>query len=264
MIQSPSRSSHSSGLHVAIIMDGNGRWATERGLPRMAGHQAGSAAVRRVLEAAPRLGIDPLTLYAFSSDNWERPPHEVAALMQTFDEFLCAEKAKCGENGIRISVIGRRDRLPLPLREAMEGTELATARGRRMHLRLAIDYSGREAIVQAARRFNGWPEPRKEFSRLLAEVTCAVEPAPDVDLLIRTGGEQRLSDLPLWEIAYAELLFIPRMWPDFDAADLETAIKEFRARDRRFGRLPEAPEAEAVLPNNSGHAAERDSSRSLP
>ena len=208
------------GLHVAIIMDGNGRWATARALPRTAGHRAGADAVRRVVEAAPRLDVGTLTLFAFSSDNWKRPTREVATLMRLFHRYLASEAAALQENGVRLSVIGRRDRLAAPLVRQIVAAERLTADGRRLHLRLAVDYSAREAIQRSVR------EP------------SAV--GPDVDLLIRTGGERRLSDFLLWECAYAELHFTDKRWPDFEAADLERAIADFHGRERRFGALPTA------------------------
>jgi undecaprenyl diphosphate synthase len=278
------------GIHAAVIMDGNGRWATARGRPRAMGHRAGAAAVRRVVEAAPELGIGTLTLYAFSADNWGRPPREVSALMRLFRAYLAAETQRCLESGVRMSVIGRRDRLPGVLVRAIAAAEEDTAGGTRLHLRLALDYSARDAIVRAASlalastsasrgasadylaspasadpvrsiesggsRWMGGRSStgnvgeigtgdadavaRAEFARLLGAAMHAGEPAPDVDLLIRTGGEQRLSDFLLWECAYAELLFSPRMWPDFDAAALAEAVAEFRGRERRFGRVPTA------------------------
>ncbi len=226
-----------AGLHVAVIMDGNGRWATARGMPRVAGHREGAKAVRRVVEEAPALGVGTLTLYAFSSDNWARPPREVGALMRLFRSYLAAETARCVENGIRLSVVGRRDRLPEPLVRSIEGAERATEEGREMRLRLAIDYSARDAILRAAARCAGREAERDEFARLLGGALGEAEPVADVDLLVRTGGEQRLSDFLLWESAYAELYFTPRMWPDFDGASLAEAIAEFHRRDRRFGRV---------------------------
>jgi undecaprenyl diphosphate synthase len=208
------QSSSRRKLHAAIIMDGNGRWATMRGLPRIAGHRAGANAVRRTVEAAPDLGVGILTLYAFSSDNWRRPPAEVSALMDLLDIYLRKETRRCLENGVRLEVIGRRDRLDPRLVAAIERTESATAPGRTLALRVAIDYSARDAILQG-------------------------KIGPDVDLLIRTGGEQRLSDFLLWECAYAELIFSRRMWPDFDAHDLAAAIREFETRERRFGAVPQ-------------------------
>ena len=237
MIQSTLQSS--SKLHVAIIMDGNGRWATRRGLPRTAGHRAGAGAVRRVVEGAPSLGVTTLTLFAFSSDNWKRPAEEVEALLWLLRAYLRAEARRLAESGARLSVIGRRDRLPTRLRREIHRAEQATATGRRLHLRVALDYSSRESIARAAAglvdlRSSSSSEPLSErISRALAEASGSAE----VDLLIRTGGEQRLSDFLLWECAYAELCFTERMWPDFDADDLRAAIDEFHRRDRRFGSV---------------------------
>lgn len=223
--------STSSPLHAAIIMDGNGRWAAARGLPRVAGHRAGAEALRRTVESAPDLGIRMLTVYAFSSDNWRRPSAEVSALMKMFHLYLRREQARCVANGVRVSVIGRRDRLPRMLLPVIEACEQATGAGRKLHLRLAVDYSSRDAIVDAALKLKKHSS-RDEFIQTLG--------AADVDLLIRTGGEQRLSDFLLWECAYAELVFTPVMWPDFKAADLAAALEEFHSRERRFGSLPKA------------------------
>jgi undecaprenyl diphosphate synthase len=226
-----------AGLHVGIIMDGNGRWAEARGRPREWGHRQGAKAVRAVVEAAPDLGVDTLTLYAFSSDNWQRPEKEVRSLMSLFRRYLHTESAALAENGVRLSVIGRRDRLASDLLRAVEGAESITAEGRRLLLRLAVDYSSRHALLEAARACDGAVD-RDSFERCLAEAMHSTqEGAPDVDLLIRTGGERRLSDFLLWECAYAELVFTPRMWPDFRGEDLSAAVREFHARDRRFGRV---------------------------
>ncbi|MDQ2669620.1 MAG: di-trans,poly-cis-decaprenylcistransferase [Gemmatimonadota bacterium] len=234
------------GLHAAIIMDGNGRWATRRGLSRVVGHREGAQAVRRTVEAAPAAGIGTLTLYAFSSDNWSRPEREVAWLMRLFREYLRAETPRCLENDIRLTVLGRRDRLHATLRRAVERAELATAEGRRLHLRVAVDYSARDAILRAAQCIQPDQVPTREsFERLLDIVNHGDGMVPPVDLLIRTGGEQRLSDFLLWESAYAELIFLPVLWPDFGEADLRAAVHEFRGRDRRFGGLP----AVNALPN---------------
>jgi undecaprenyl diphosphate synthase len=215
-------------------MDGNGRWAQARGLPRVAGHRAGADAVRRVVESAPALGIGALTLYSFSSDNWQRPASEVKALMSLFQSYLRKETGRCVAEGVRIRMIGRRDRLAPALRKAVEETEATTQTGRTLEVRIAIDYSSRDAILRAASRLRKTRSAsRNEFSRLLGD-------APDVDLLIRTGGEQRLSDFLLWESAYAELLFTTRMWPEFGRADLESAVAEYYSRERRFGRIPQA------------------------
>jgi undecaprenyl diphosphate synthase len=254
MEQSTSHKSFSYGLHVAIIMDGNGRWATRQGLPRVAGHRAGVEAVGRTIDAALGLGIGTLTLFAFTAGNWERPPSEVAALMQLFRDFFCEQKNRLESLGIRVSIIGRRDRLVEDLRRAVEEIEAATAHAQAMHLRFAVDYSARDAILHAARRLdNAENVSREEFTQILAEVNHAGGAVPDVDLLIRTGGEQRLSDCMLWESAYAELVFSQRMWPDFDAADFHTALQEFHSRHRSFGRVPEGDSKEAMIGGHGEH-----------
>jgi len=240
MTQTTLHLSGNSGFHVAIIMDGNGRWALRRGLPRSAGHRQGVRAVRRVVEAAPRLGVETLTLYAFSGDNWQRPQGEIETLMELFRDYFRTERQRFAACGIRLSVIGRRDRLSASLRASVQATEAATAGGDTMHLRIAVDYSARDLIVQAARRLGKMGEvSRQQFSRALAEVSHSGAEAPEVDLIIRSGGEQRLSDFLLWESAYAELVFVAKMWPDFAGADLGKAVKEFQTRDRRFGVVPQ-------------------------
>jgi undecaprenyl diphosphate synthase len=237
MIQSTSY----AGIHIAIIMDGNGRWASARGLARLDGHRAGALAVDRIVRAASELEVGTLTLYAFSSDNWRRPAGEVEALMELLRAYLYDEQARCVENGIRLEVIGRRDRLSPALLAAIATVECATQHGRTMRLRIAVDYSARDSILAAAKRVAGHGGITREgFARLLGETTHASPPAPDVDLLIRTGGELRLSDFLLWESAYAELIFTPCMWPDFDRADLVDALTEFSRRERKFGALPVA------------------------
>jgi undecaprenyl diphosphate synthase len=227
-------------LHVAVVMDGNGRWAERRGLARTAGHRAGADAVRRVVEAAPELGIGVLTLFAFSADNWGRPRTEVATLMRLLRAYLRAETRRCLESGVRVSVIGRRDRLPGPIVRAIRRAERATRAGARLHLRIALDYSARESIARAALRWARTESPTPDLlGRMIAQPAIDGPAVPDVDLLIRTGGEQRLSDFLLWECAYAELYFTERPWPDFEAPDLAAALAEFRRRERRFGRLPD-------------------------
>ena len=231
-------SSPGPGLHVAIISDGNGRWATSRGLPRSAGHRAGAEAARRIIEAAPRLGIHTLTLFALSSANWKRPAAEVNAILRLLHEYLLTETTHCVDEGVRLSVIGRRDRVPATLRQAIADSETISARGTRLHLRLAIDYSAREAIFHAACRFYKVTELSPEsFSRVLAEVYRGG--STEVDLLIRTGGEQRLSDFLLWECAFAEFAFVRKAWPDFTVADLQAALDEFAHRERTRGALPD-------------------------
>jgi undecaprenyl diphosphate synthase len=236
------------GFHVAIIMDGNGRWALRRRRSRGAGHVAGAAAVRRTVEAAPGLGITTLTLYAFSADNWRRPEAEVDHLMRLFLGHLHSECARCVDNGIRLTVIGRRDRLPAALGHAIEATESRTNSGTRLHLRIAIDYSARDALMNAAASVGArGPVSRDTFSAALARAMNAPVGTRDVDLMIRTGGERRLSDFLLWESAYAELVFTEKAWPDFTAQDLESAVREFSIRDRRFGGL--APQCRAKSGN---------------
>jgi undecaprenyl diphosphate synthase len=230
-----------SRLHVAILLDGNGRWAASHGLRRSEGHRAGVEAVRRVVRAAPALGIGTLTLYAFSSDNWGRPLSEVAALLDLLEEYFRGEAGQCAAENVRLRVIGRRDRIPPSLAQAIECAERLTANCRGLELRIAVDYSSRDAILRAACWMLSSVEvSEREFAKRLGEVTHGNGPALDVDLLIRTGGDRRLSDFMLWECAYAELFFTPRMWPDFAAEDLAAALEDFRGRERRFGLLPEA------------------------
>ena len=227
-------------LHVGIIMDGNGRWATRRGLSRLRGHEAGVEAIRRVVEAAPEQGVGTLTLYAFSSDNWRRPKAEVSALMTLLRFYLGNEIEALVRNGVRLTVIGRRDRLPDGIAAAIARAEAATANGDVLHLRIAVDYSARDAILNAAARAANLTHlTRENFSELITG-----EPdLRDVDLIIRTSGEKRLSDFLLWEGAYAELHFTERMWPEFEADDLAEALGSFHRRERRFGGLqPVAPE----------------------
>ncbi|HUF75403.1 MAG TPA: polyprenyl diphosphate synthase [Longimicrobiales bacterium] len=241
----PETSGAASGLHVAIIMDGNGRWATARGRRREWGHRRGAESVRRVVEAAPGLGVRTLTLYAFSSDNWKRPEREVRLLMRLFERYLRKESASLAENGVSLRVVGRRDRLAPDLVAAIERAEAETAGGRKLTLRLAVDYSSRQMLIEALRQAARAPSAngavgRPDVSALLGRAMHSGGPSPDVDLLIRTGGERRLSDFLLWECAYAELLFTPVMWPDYGAAELAAALRDFRARDRRFGSVAKA------------------------
>ena len=230
----------SGAIHVGIIMDGNGRWATRQGRSRSAGHREGAAMVRRIVEAAPDAGIGVLTLYAFSADNWRRPKAEVGWLMRLFREYLRMETPRCVANGVRLEVIGRRDRISPSLRQAVEDAQRATAGGTRLHLRIALDYSSRDAILRAAQCLRPETVPSREsFGRLLAIVDHG-QPVREVDLLIRTGGERRLSDFLLWEAAYAELHFSSLMWPEFGPEALKQAVRDFALRERRFGGLPDA------------------------
>ena len=225
-----------SSFHVAVVMDGNGRWATRRGRGRSLGHRRGAEAVRRIVDTAPELGIGTLTLYAFSSENWRRPEHEVHGLMSLFKRFLVHEREALDARDIRLTVLGRRNRLPDDLCAIVALTERATATHRGLHLRLAVDYSARDMIIEAASRLAPGEYTRADFARRLGETYG--DAAPDVDLLIRTGGEQRLSDFLLWECAYAELLFTPTMWPDFGPAELVAAVETYGRRQRTFGALP--------------------------
>jgi len=234
-LQSPS--SVNLGPHVAVIMDGNGRWAVARGRTRSEGHRQGAKAVRRVVEAAARLGVSTLTLYAFSRDNWQRPAGEVAHLMGLLRRFLASETRACARNGIRVRVIGSRRRLPEPVVRAIEDCERRTAAARRMTLRIAVDYSAREQIAEAARSVvNG---STQELETALRRLNGSEDRSDAVDLLVRTSGERRLSDFLLWECAYAELHFVDTLWPDFSGKDLEDALRELGRRNRRFGRICE-------------------------
>jgi len=219
-------------------MDGNGRWAAQRAKQRWAGHAAGVEALKLVVEAAPLHGIDTLTVFAFSADNWRRPKAEISQLMGFFASFIGSETAQLIECGVRLSVIGRRDRLGPGIVAAIARAEAATAGGTTLHLRIAIDYSARAAILQAANM------PAADVSRELTieEFSlrlCGDLTTSDVDLIIRTSGEQRLSDFLLWEVAYAELHFTERLWPDFGPQDLALALHDYATRDRRFGAIPE-------------------------
>ena len=226
-------------MHVAIIMDGNGRWATQRGLPRTAGHVEGAKAVRATVETAARAGVETLTLYAFSSANWARPPAEIAALMRLFGQYLFTETRRCVEQSIRINVIGRRDRLerePAALHRAKRAIErggLGNAAAHRRRLLVAAQHrASRAARRRAIRDLDA-----EDFHRLLHEVDHCAYPASEVDLLIRTGNERRLSDFLLWECAFAELHFSDCLWPDFDERRFRSALEDYSGRQRRFGGL---------------------------
>jgi undecaprenyl diphosphate synthase len=221
-------------------MDGNGRWAARRRLPRTAGHRAGATAVNTIVEAAARRRVGTLTLYAFSAGNWQRPEGEVSALFGLFKRHLLTQTRRCLEQSIRINVIGRRDRLGPELRELIERSEQETGHCSGMRLRIAIDYSAQHSLVETCRRLRPEEEiDRSRFVERLAEVDHAALPAPEVDLLIRTGGEKRLSDFLLWECAYAELHFVDCLWPDFDERAFDEALQEYARRERRFGAIDE-------------------------
>ena len=237
-----------SGLHVGIIMDGNGRWARQQGKPRWRGHLAGVDSVRDVVRASPDLGITTLTLYAFSSDNWKRPPAEVGRLFWLLREYCRRETAELIESGVRVSHLGREDRIPAGALSELHRTMERTAGGTRLHLRLAIDYGSRWALTDAVRRIAGDAaagrvDPTAITPDVLRQVL--VNGAPDPDLIIRTAGEQRLSDFLLWEGANAELYFTDILWPDFRRPDLALAVSDFGRRERRFGAVP------AAVPNRS-------------
>jgi undecaprenyl diphosphate synthase len=230
-------------LHVALVPDGNGRWATARGMPRSAGHRAGVDAVRRAVRAAPDLGIGTLTIHALSTDNWRRPLAEVLSILGLVAAFLDGEIETCRRHGVRLSVLGRRTRLPGDVLRSVERAERETADGARLHLRLALDYSSREAIAAAAAAVaRSSPDvARDDLAAALAGDDPSGVPVPDVDLVVRTGGERRLGDFLLWESAYAELVFLRRPWPEFRGRDLAAAVAEFHRRERRFGGLPQVP-----------------------
>jgi undecaprenyl diphosphate synthase len=242
-------------MHIAVIMDGNGRWASRRHLPRTAGHRAGAKAVDAIVTAAARQGVGTLTLYAFSADNWNRPATEVSGLFRLLRRYLLTQTHRCLEQSVRINVIGRRDRLDPGLLQSIERSERATAHCARMHLRIAIDYSAQHSLLEACRRLQleSGDIDKSRFLERLAAVDHAVVPAPAVDLLIRTGGEKRLSDFLLWECAYAELHFVDCLWPDFDAAAFDLALVEYARRERRFGRITATPAVPAIAAARSSH-----------
>ena len=229
-------------MHIAVIMDGNGRWAARRSLPRTAGHRAGARTVDTLVEAAARRGTQVLSVYAFSADNWGRPRGEVGALFGLFRRYLSTQTERCLAQDVRLNVIGRRDRLSAELLRLIERSERATARCRGMHLRIAIDYSSQYSLLEASRRLRGVDSvDAARFVAELAAVDYSSPCVPAVDLLIRTGGEQRLSDFLLFECAYAELYFTPCPWPDFDEAALDAALADYARRERRFGQVKSVP-----------------------
>lgn len=239
-------------MHIAIIMDGNGRWASRRRLPRTAGHRAGATVVNTIVETAARRRVGTLTLYAFSAANWQRPEGEVSGLFALFKRHLQTQTRRCLEQSIRLNVIGRRDRLSPDLRELIERSEQATAHCTGMRLRIAVDYSAQHSLVEACRRLRAEDGvDRSRFVERLAEVDNVALPAPEVDLLIRTGGEKRLSDFLLWECAYAELHFVDCLWPEFDEHAFDAALQEYARRDRRFGAIDADQHAAGHLVSSS-------------
>ena len=228
--------------HVAIIMDGNGRWAKRRHLPRLAGHKRGVEAVRAAVEACAERGVEYLTLFAFSSENWRRPAEEVALLMQLFQGALANEVEKLHRNGVRLKVVGDTRRFDVKIRQLIERGEALTAGNRRLTLTIAANYGGRWDVLQALSRYL---EQKKQDGELKEEDLApylAMSYAPEPDLFIRTGGEQRISNFLLWQLAYTELYFTDKLWPDFDRAALDEAIESYRSRERRFGRTSEQVE----------------------
>lgn len=225
--------------HVAIIMDGNGRWAKRRHLPRIAGHKRGVESVRSTVRACGERGIEFLTLFAFSSENWRRPAEEVSLLMQLFQGALVNEVEKLHANGVRLKVVGDLQRFDPKIRQAIQNAESLTAANHALTLTIAANYGGRWDILQAFNAFLGRNPGRNKVEEADLNPHLAMAYAPEPDLFIRTGGEQRVSNFLLWQLAYTELYFTETLWPDFDAAALDEAIASYRSRERRFGRTSE-------------------------
>jgi len=221
---------------VAIVLDGNGRWAKKRGLPVEAGHQEGTRALRRTVEAAIDLGIESLTVYGFSTENWLRPPAEVDALMEIFEATIDRELPDLAEQGVRTRFIGRRDRVSAELRDRMATLERETGDRDRLHLWIAFDYGGRAELADAARRLIASGIEAEEVDEDVMAVYLYAPDMPDPDLVIRTSGELRISNFLLWQIAYSELVFVDTLWPDFGEDDLRAAVAEYAGRQRRFGK----------------------------
>jgi undecaprenyl diphosphate synthase len=237
---------------VGIIMDGNGRWAEARGLARIEGHREGSRSVRAVTRLARQLGIEALTLYAFSSQNWRRPADEVAALMDLLREYLLSERAEIMENGIRLSALGELDRLPRFVRDPLEHLIADSRRNDGMVLSLALSYGGREEILRACRTLVGRGMPPEHIDEKLFEEHLFTAALPELDLVIRTSGERRISNFLLWQSAYAELLFTDTLWPDFREEAFLRALLEFQYRERRYGRTGAQVRAAQPVNGSSG------------
>jgi len=225
--------------HIAIIMDGNGRWARKRFLPRVAGHTRGVEAVRGTIRAVMERGVEYLTLFAFSSENWRRPTEEVSFLMQLFIKSLQKEVTRLHENGIRFRVIGDRSRFEPALIRAIESAEELTAGNARLHLNIAANYGGRWDVISAVNRVLVRQPGLTEISEEMINAELSMNFAPEPDLFIRTGGEQRISNFLLWQLAYSEFFFTDALWPDFDGKMLDQAIASYQERERRFGRTSE-------------------------
>ena len=235
---------HDLPRHIAIIMDGNGRWALRRQLPRVAGHRAGMEAVRRTVDGCCALGVDVLTLYAFSAENWHRPKAEVDTLMALLAEFIEREAQRLVDDGIRLKILGRRSELPPLLQAGLQQIEARTAHNRRLLLNLALSYGARQEIVDAVRAIarriaDGACDADAVDERLISDHLYTAG-LPDPDLLIRTSGELRLSNFLLWQTSYSEFYVTPTLWPDFSQDDLQQAIEAYQGRDRRFGKTSEA------------------------
>jgi undecaprenyl diphosphate synthase len=231
----PEHESPDVAQSVAIIMDGNGRWAKRRRLPTAAGHRAGARTVRRIVEASIDLGIHDLSIFAFSTENWSRPREEVDALMDIFAETIERELPDLAEQGVRVRFIGRRDRAPEELQRRMAGMEDRTELNSRLNLWVAFDYGGRAELVEAARRIVESGVDPEEIDENVFAANLYAPDLPDPDLLIRTSGELRVSNFLLWQLAYAELAFVDKLWPDFEPRDLQHALAEYASRRRRFG-----------------------------
>jgi undecaprenyl diphosphate synthase len=248
----PAPESSAHGLHVAIIMDGNGRWAKERALPRSLGHRAGVAALRRTVEGAADLGIERLTVFGFSTENWRRPPREVSELMGLLKAYFRSDIDRLEREGVRVRIVGRRTGLDPDILQIVQEAEARTATNHRFHLQVAFNYGGQADIVDAARAFALRVEHGAaracDLTEALFEQHLSTAPAPAPDLIIRTSGEQRLSNFLLWECAYAELIFQQVYWPDYGPEHLKAALAEFQSRERRYGAvIGEAPSKDNIL-----------------
>jgi len=237
--RAPADAGGRSGLHVAIIMDGNGRWAKQRGLPRGFGHRAGVAALRRTVEGAPELGIERLTVFGFSTENWRRPQPEISELMGLLKAYFESDLARLERDGVRVRIVGRRTGLDADILDIVERAEARTRKNDRFHLRVAFNYGGRADIVDAARKFALAVEQgaacADDLDEAMFEARLSTAPGSAPDLIIRTSGEQRVSNFLLWECAYAELIFQDVYWPDYGPEHLKAAIADFRSRERRYG-----------------------------